>query len=135
MTTMIPYIQFAGVVHLAITSVNFFLPKKLQYRENLGKMSTIIRQIYVIHSVYIVIVLLGLAGLCFFFAPELAGASPLGRGLSGFMAFFWGLRVCIQRFYYDPELKRQNRFIDVLFTIAFAYLAIVFTVSAVRGMP
>lgn len=135
MNTLVPYIWVAGVVHLLITSVNFFLPKKLGYRENLPKLPSLMRQIYVVHSVYIGLVLLGLAGLCLFFAPELAGASRLGRALSGFLAVFWGLRVCIQRFYYDPESKRQNRAMDVLFTVAFVYLTGVFGVAALGVVP
>src|ERR1043165_779843 len=59
--------------------------------------------------------------------------SRLGRFLSGFIAVFWTLRVFIQRFYYDAELKRQNRFFDIGFTLAFLYLAVVFSVAAVFG--
>ena len=134
MNKIIPYIWAAGAIHLLITSVNFFLPTKLRYAENLSKVSTIIRQVFVVHSVYIVIVLLGLSGLCFAFAPELAGATRLGRALSGFIAVFWGLRVCIQLFYYDPALKRENRAVHVLFTTAFLYLAVVFAVATVGGV-
>lgn len=126
------WIQLAGVVQLLIAAVNFFLPKKLAYRENLSKVSTITRQIFVVHSIYIVLVLLGLAGLCLFFAPELAGASRLGRCMSGFIAVFWGLRVPVQLFYYDPELKRQHLAVHGLFTSAFLYLAIVFAVAVAR---
>ena len=127
--TLIPYIRAAGAIHLLITSVNFFLPRRLRYADNLGRVDPIIRQIFVIHSVYIVLVLLGLAAACLFFAPDLAGGSRLGLALSGFLALFWGLRVLIQRFYYDKDLKRQNRLVDVLFTLAFAYLAVVFTLA------
>lgn len=126
MNRLIPFIWAAGVVQLLITSVNFFLPTKLRYAENLSKVSTIIRQIFVVHSVYIVLVLLGLSGLCLAFAPELAGATRLGRCLSGFIAVFWGVRVPIQIFYYDAKLKRENRAVHILFTTAFIYLAVVF---------
>ena len=131
MKTMVPYIWAAGVVHMLIASANFFAPKKLQYRENLSKVSTIVRQIFVVHSIYIVLVLLLFSGLCFFFAPDLAGASRLGKFLSGFMAVFWLLRTCFQVFYYDPQLKRQNRFFDVGFTSSFLYLGLVFVLAAV----
>jgi hypothetical protein len=46
------------------------------------------------------------------------------------MAVFWTLRVFIQQFYYDRELRRQNRGFDFLFSFAFLYLAVVFTVAA-----
>ncbi len=126
-------IQVAGVVHLLIASVNFFLPRELRYAENLPKLPTLMRQIYVVHSVYIVLVLLGLAGACLFFPGELAGASRLGRALSGFMAAFWGLRVPVQLLYYDAAAKREHPVVHAVFTAAFAFLAVVFAVATLGG--
>jgi hypothetical protein len=40
------------------------------------------------------------------------------------------LRVPIQLFFYDSELRRLNRFGDVVFLIAFSYLGVVFSVAA-----
>jgi hypothetical protein len=133
MKTVTQLIWVAGIVQLMIASVNFFLPRRLRYAENLANVSTIVRQIFIVHSVYIVLVLTGLASLCIFFARELAGPSELGRCLSGFLAVFWMLRVGIQLFYYDTALKRENRLVHIFFTMAFVYLATVFTVAAIGG--
>ncbi len=130
MKQLIPYIWAAGLLQLLIASVNFFLPSKLQYRENLSKVSTIVRQIFVVHSVYIVLVLLGFSALCLLFAPELAGDSPLGRSLSGFLGVFWLLRVMIQVFYYDATLRRRHRLTHVGFTVSFLYLGTLFAIAA-----
>jgi hypothetical protein len=129
---MTAWIEIAGWLHLVIASANFFLPRKLRYRENLSRVDTIIRQVFIVHSIYIVLMLAGLAGLCLFFAEELAGGSGLGRWLSGFIAVFWWLRVPIQLFYYDPALKRQHPLMHALFTGAFVYLATVFTWAVLR---
>ena len=126
------WIEVAGWLQLAVASANFFLPRKLKYGENLVRLDTIIRQVFIVHSAYIVLVLVGLAGLCLRFPQELAGASGLGRCLSGFIAVFWVLRVPIQLFYYDPALKRQNRAMHLVFTTAFVFLAAVFTVAVLR---
>ena len=131
MKMLVPLIWAAGIVQLLIASANFFLPRKLRYADNLSRVDTIIRQVFIVHSIYIVLVLAGLAGLCLFFAYDLAGASALGRWLSAFIAVFWGARVCIQLFYYDAELKRKNAVMHALFTAAFAYLAVVFAVAAI----
>lgn len=130
MKTLVPYIWAAGAIQLVIASANFFLPKKLHYAENLRRVETIIRQVFVIHSVYIVGNLVFFAALCFLFGAELAGASALGRFLSGFLALFWLARVGVQTLYYDPEVKRQNYVFHVGFTLAFLYLGVVFLVSA-----
>jgi hypothetical protein len=68
--------------------------------------------------------------LSFWFTPELAGATRLGRYLSAVIAVFWLLRVPIQIFFYDDELRKQNRFGDVVFLLAVSYLGIVFSVAA-----
>jgi hypothetical protein len=130
MKPLIPWLWAAGAIQLIIIAVNFVLPKKLRCRENLARVSPMIREVFIVHWVYIVLVLGIFASLSFWFAPELAGASRLGRFLSAVMAFFWLLRVPIQMFFYDPELRQQNRLGDVVFLAAFSYLGIVFAVAA-----
>jgi hypothetical protein len=70
--------------------------------------------------------------MCFLFAPELSGGGRLGRFLSGFLAAFWGLRVLLQLFYYDREVKRRYAAFNALFLAAYVYLTIVFAWSALR---
>lgn len=134
MKTLAPYIVAAGVVQLVIASANIVLPGKLRYRENIAKLSPIIRQVFIVHAVYIALVLVFFGVLCLLFAGELADASALGRFLSGFLAVFWLLRVAIQLFYYDPQLKRENFAVHLVFTTAFVYLAVVFAVAAFGGL-
>lgn len=130
MNPLVPYIWTAGGVHLLIAAANCLLPSKLQYRENLLKVSPIIRQIFIVHSVYMVLVLIAFGGLCILFAPELAGGSPLGTFLSGFITVFWLLRILIQFFYYDSTIKKQNRLANVLFTLAICFLGGIFAIAA-----
>ena len=130
MQPLITCLWLAGAVQLVIIVANFILPKKLRCRENLSRVSPMIRDVFVIHWIYIVFVLGIFASLCFWFAPELAGASRLGRFLSTVMAVFWLFRVPIQLFYYDPEIRRQNRMGDVTFLLVFSYLGIVFSIAA-----
>jgi hypothetical protein len=134
MKNLIPFIYAAGALHLLIASANFFLPKKLRYAENLAKVAPIIRQVFIIHSIYIVMMLVFFAALCFAFAPELAGDSRLGTFLSAFLALFWLPRVGIQLFYYDASLKRQNRLAHFVFVAIFIYLAAVFSIAALKGV-
>jgi hypothetical protein len=130
MRALIPWLWMAGAVQLMIIVANFVLPKKLRCRENLGRVSPMIREVFIVHWVYIVFVLGILTSLSFWFAPELAGASCLGRYLSASIAAFWLLRVPIQLFFYDPELRRQNRIGDVIFLLAFSFLGVVFSIAA-----
>jgi len=130
MRHLIPWLWTAGAVQVAIIAANFILPKKLSCRENLARVSPMIREVFIVHWVYIVLILGIFTSLSFWFAPELAGATRLGRYLSAVIAVFWLLRVPIQLFFYDPELRKQNRFGDVIFLLVFSYLGVVFSIAA-----
>ncbi|PYT70247.1 MAG: hypothetical protein DMG42_19745 [Acidobacteria bacterium] len=113
----------AGFVQVAIASANLFLPAKLNYRENLSRVSPIIRQIFVVHSAYIVGVVLMFAAVTFGFAGDLASGRGLGRFLAGAIAVFWLVRVPVQLLYYDAALRRENRSGDMAFTAGAFLLA------------
>jgi hypothetical protein len=129
---LLSWIQIAGAVQLAIGLANLPLASRLQYRKNLAGASEIVRQVFYVHAAYIVLVVLGFAALSLLFPTELVSGRPLGRFLSAFLAIFWLLRVPIQLFYYPVEIRRQNRLADVIFTVAFAFLAVVFGLAAAR---
>ena len=113
----------AGFVQVAIAFANFFLPAKLKYDENLSRVSPIIRQIFVVHSVYIVGVVLLFAAVTFGFARELASGHGLGRFLAEAIALFWLLRAPVQLLYYDATLRSENRWGDIAFTTGALFLA------------
>ena len=132
MLSLSAWIQVAGAVQLAIGLANLPLAIRLQYRKNLTGASEMVRQVFYVHAAYIVLVVLGFAALSLLFPTELTGGRPLGRFLSAFLAIFWLARVPIQLFYYPAEIRRQNRLADVIFIVAFAFLALVFGLAATR---
>ena len=120
---LLQLLWLAGLVQVAIALANFFLPAKLKYRENLSRVAPIIRQIFVVHSVYIVGVVLLFAVVTFSFAGELASGHGLGRFLAAAIALFWLFRAPVQFLYYDPTLRRENRWGDIAFTAGALFLA------------
>jgi len=130
MHPLIPLLWAAGAVQLLVASVNFFLPRELDYRSSLARLTPIVREVFVVQAAYIVLVLVALAALCFAFPAELAGGSTLGRALSAFLTVFWGLRLLIQLFYYEASLKRRRPLLNLGFLLAFAYLTGVFGAAA-----
>ena len=123
-------IQIAGGIHLAIIAANVPLPGKLQVRKHLAPLPRFIRQIFYVHWIYIVLVLGLFSVLCLGFAPDLAGASAVGRFLSAFIAGFWLLRIVLQCLYYDPEVRRANRAMDALYLLALILLVAIFGSAA-----
>lgn len=122
----------AGAVHVGIIAANVPLPRRLRVRERLAGVPRFLRQIFYVHWIYIVIVLGMFAALCFGFTAELAGGSGLGRFLSGFMAAFWVLRIGLQLFYYDREVRRENWRLDMIYVGSLVVLVVVFGSAAMR---
>lgn len=130
MKWIVPYIWFAGGLQLLVASANVFAARMFQYRESLRTQPGHVAQVFVVQNVFIVFTVVGMAGLCFAFAEELAGGSLLGRCLSGFLSAFWVGRLIFQLFFYDTHLRRQHRLFDVLFLLTFSYLVVVFAIGA-----
>jgi hypothetical protein len=130
MRVLLQLLWLAGFVQLAIASANVFLPAKLNYKENLSRVSPIIRQIFVVHSVYIVGVVLLFAVLTFGFAGELASGHGLGRFLAAAIAVFWLFRAPVQLLYYDSSLRKENRWGDIAFTAAALFLTATYGVAS-----
>jgi hypothetical protein len=130
MRAILLFLWLAGFVQIAIASANLFIPRKLNYQENLTRVAPIIRQIFVVHSVYIVGVVLLFAAVTFGFATELASGRGLGRFLASAMALFWLCRTPVQLLYYDASLRRSNRAGDVAFTLAALFLAMTYGAAA-----
>jgi hypothetical protein len=127
-------ILLAGGVQAAIVVANLPLPRRLKVRENLAGVPCFLRQIFYVHWMYIVLVVGLFSALCFLFPRELAGASLLGRFLGAFMAGFWLLRLGLQWFYYDREIRRQNRVLDALYVIGLVILIGIFGWATMRSV-
>jgi hypothetical protein len=128
--TDVRLIWAAGAIQAGIVLVNGILPGRLRVRENVRSIPTFIRQIFYVHWVYIVLTVGFFSALCFGFAHDLAGASALGRFLSGFMGAFWLLRIALQCLYYDPEVRRANRWLDAVYLAGLITLSFIFVRAA-----
>jgi hypothetical protein len=131
MHMLIVLIWIAGFVQLAIVAANFVVPGKLRCGENLRRVSPMIRSVFFVHWGYILLILVIFSAICFGFSKELAGETALGRFLSAAIAIFWLLRIPIQLFVYDRDLRRQHRAGDVAMLVALGFLVIVFGAAAI----
>lgn len=125
-----PFLHAAGALMVLVSSANLFAPKKFNYAPHLKALPPVMRQVFVVQNCFMMAILSGFAGLCFFFADELASGLGMGRAICGFLALFWAVRTLLQFTYYDRETRRANRGFDVLFIVADSYLAIAFALAA-----
>ena len=121
----------AAAIQLAMFLANFYLPFKLQYRKNISGLAPLIRQIF-IHPrrPYIAGVVLLFSAITFAFAPELASGHGLGQFLAATLCLFWFIRIPLQFFYYDKQIRRANRLGDIAMTLALIFLAVTYGVAA-----
>jgi hypothetical protein len=130
MQMLMKLLWIAGLIQLAMVAANFYLPRKLKYRENLRAVTPMFRQIFIVHAAYIVGVVLLFAVLTLAFMAELASGRGLGRFLAISMCVFWLCRVPLQLFYYDAALRRANRLGDAAMTAALLFLATTYGAAA-----
>jgi hypothetical protein len=126
---LVSLLWIAGVVQASDVLANVAIAK-IGSRENLARVSPIIRQIFWSHWFFIALVLLFFSALCFLFAPFLAGGTPPGRFVSGALAVFWLSRTLVQLFWFDREFRRSHRLADVAFIVSSALLAGIFAITS-----
>jgi len=127
---LVLWLWVAGTIQMAMVLANAVLPAKLNVHEGMAGVPLFLRQVFVVHWVYIVLTVSLFSLVCFFFARDLAGGSRLGRFMCVAMGVFWGLRLPLQLFYYDAELRRRNRVLDLAYVLSLVALIAIFGATA-----
>lgn len=113
----------AGLIFLAVAHVAF--PRRFNWQEELSRLSLLNRQIFWIHTLFIMVVV-ALMGTVLLLEPAaLLERSRLGVWVTGGFALFWGLRLVIQWFGYSHRLwwgKPVETVIHLVFTLAWGWL-------------
>ena len=122
-------LRVSGLVLVGLCAANFVAAKRWDYGGSLAGTKRIVRQIFFVHGAYIVGLIAALAALCLIW-PQGFREPGMGRLVSGFFGLFWGSRVLVQCFYYDPEERRRNRAWDLFFLGVFTWLSVVFILAA-----
>jgi hypothetical protein len=130
---MNPYIvesilRVAGFMLTGLVVANFVAPTRFNYGSNLASSSVFVRQVFYVHAAYLISILGGLAILCLGW-PELLINDRMGKILCAYFALFWFSRVIVQLTYYDPAIRRENRFGDLFFLGVFLTLAGIFAIA------
>ena len=134
MSDLVLLIRAAGVLLWVIAAANLFVPAKLDYAQNLARLSPIVRQVFVIHSLFVVLVVIGSGALCLFLAPRLIAADPLSVAVSSFLSLFWSLRFILQVRYLDKDFARGHLLAHISYSLACAFLAVIFMAATWQGL-
>lgn len=85
-----------GVAQLGILVASALVPFRLNWKRDLASLPRLHRQMYWVYGGYVVLSIVAFGVLSLVHAAELAAGGGLARGFCGYVAVFWGVRVCLQ---------------------------------------
>ena len=127
---LVTIMHLTGIVQIVLAASHVLFPKSLGWREELARLSPVNRQIFWVHTYFIVLILLLFGLLAVFFAPELTThPSRLAKAVVAGQMVFWAFRLYAQFFVYTPDLwrgHRRNTMVHIVFTALWLFLATVY---------
>lgn len=129
-------IRIGAVLHFGVLIAAGLVPKVLDWRGQLQKVTPLLRQLVWVYGTFIVLTIVGFGTISLFQAQALSEGTPLARSLCGFIAVFWLLRLGMQ-FVFDAGPYTQRWFLKLGYyglTAVFAYLGLVFGAAAILPM-
>ena len=89
-------ITLAGAGQLGVLVASALVPFRLRWKAELSSLSRLHRQMYWVYGGYVVMAIVAFGLISLFNARELAAGSGLARGVCGYIAVFWGVRLALQ---------------------------------------
>lgn len=119
----------AGLGQLVLVLGSLAIPRVLRWREDVGQLRPLTRQVFWTYAAYI-----WATNLCFGLvsasAPGwLLESSPLAGAVTGFMAIYWGARLAIQFACFDRSQAPPgwaSRLAETALISLFLYLTVVY---------
>lgn len=121
-------LKIIGILLIALALVHVIFPKYFNWDKELGSLSLINRQMMVVHTFFISLLVFLMGLLCLTSSNELIDTN-LGKKISLGLGIFWTLRLIIQFFGYSSKLWKGKAFettVHILFTFLWAYLSFIF---------
>jgi hypothetical protein len=125
-------LRVAGVLMAGLAAFNVFVPRRFGWREELARVSPLNRQIFQVHTIFLIVTLALFAALLLTSADALVEPTRLSRAILIGLTLFWGLRMVMQWCYYSPSHWRGHRFnttMHLLFSGLWVYFTGVFAAA------
>ena len=125
-------LQIAGILQLALSLAHIGFARRFEWSEELKRVSLLTRQIFWVHTGFLMLVLAGFGGISFFCADDLLARSTLSRAVLGGLSVFWVARLYCQFFVYRSELWRGNNLhtvAHILFALLWTFLTTVYATA------
>ena len=89
-------LRLAGAAQLSVLIASALVPFRLNWKKELAGLPKLHLQMYWTYGGYVVLCIVAFAVGSLLLAEELSSGTPLARCACGFVAVFWGVRVCLQ---------------------------------------
>jgi hypothetical protein len=128
--TLSGHLQICGALLIGLAALHPYFAWRFRWHEELAGVSLLTRQVFWVHSLFIVVILLQFGVVSLLFATTLLERTFLARVVLGGFVIFWTIRLFAQHFIYSPALWRRNRLHTVMhamFTALWSYLVVVYS--------
>jgi hypothetical protein len=129
-------LQLAGLMHLGLIAAGALMPQVVNLPHHLAKLPPFIRRLFWVYYTFIGLSLICFGTLSFFLASELAAGTALARGVCGFLALFWIIRLVAACFVFDVRPYLTNTLWKTGYhatNIVFALLPLIYLLAAFGG--
>ena len=103
MKTTALLILVGSLLHFSTLVAAAMVPGKLNWKEELAKLSPFLRRMFWVYGAFIVLCITSLGVISAVNYSELAAGGILARSFCTFTAVFWGLRLFVQFFVFDAS--------------------------------
>ena len=130
-------ITLAGIGQLAVLVASALVPFRLNWKAELSSLSRLHRQMYWVYGGYVVLAILAFGLISLVNAQEIASGSGLARGVCGYIAVFWGIRVVLQAVF-DVKKHLTAWWLKIgyhILTALFVSFTLIYGYAALRPKP
>jgi hypothetical protein len=133
--TLSQWIFVAGIGQFGVLTASALVPWRLDWRHALRTLPRLHRQMYWVYGGYVALSIVAFGVLSLMNAPDLAGGTPLARGVCAYIAVFWGLRLMLQAVFAAGEYLTRwwMRAGYSLLTMMFAAFTLIYAWAAVHS--
>jgi hypothetical protein len=128
------HLRLVGVLQILLAATHLTFSKRFQWREELARLSLLNRQIFLVHTFFVCLILTLMGALCLLAPETLLERTDLSRLILIGFVVFWALRLVFQWFVYDSSLWRGSAFntrAHFVFTALWLYFVAVFATALV----
>lgn len=134
MTTLQLFVLIGGLLHLSILAASALLPRVLDWRSELKRLSDLSRHVIWVHGAFVTLTIIAFGFVSLLASHDLTDGSRLGRLVCGFIAGFWLIRLAIQFLLFDPTPYLTRLYLKLGYhglTLCFLYFVAVYGWAAI----